>query len=516
MNGNILLSLDVGTQSVRALAFSADGKLIDYCRTVYAPAYHSPSPSWAEQDPDYYWQALCRSCRELWKRGAVSPASITAVALTAQRGSVVNLDRQGRPLRPTILWLDQRRADKVPQLRPLWRELFRLTGLRGTISYFQAEAEANWIKEYQPEIWERTERFLLLSGYIHYRLTGLFRDSVACQVGYLPFDYKRRQWAGKRDWKWQALAVRPETLPELVPPGEQLGEISVAASAETGIPEATPVIAAASDKACEVLGAGCLELHQGCIGYGTTATINVNSGGYFEPIPQIPAFPSAIPGAFNAEVQIFRGFWMVTWFEEQFAQREQKLESESSIAPETLLEQRAASVPPGSLGLTLQPYWTPGVRFPGSEAKGSIIGFGAYHKREHMFRAILEGLAYGLREGREKIEKRSGTDITELRVCGGGSQSDLAMRITADVFGVPAVRPQVTETSGLGAAMLASVGCGIHPDIDTAVAQMAHTGDVFEPAPKTAALYDSLYRNVYRKMYPRLRPLFRSIRAITD
>ncbi len=515
MDRNTLLSLDIGTQSVRALAFAADGELIDYCRTVYAPAYRSPHPGWAEQDPVYYWQALCQTCRKLWKKGRVRPESIAGVALTAQRATVVNLDRSGKPLRPAILWLDQRKAGTVPRLGPLWRCLFRLAGIGGTISHFQAEAKANWIKAHQPEIWQQTNHFLLLSGYIHFRLTGLFRDSIACQVGYLPFSYKRQQWERKGDWKWEALAIRPETLPELVPPGKQLGEISAYAAAATGIPRGTPVIAAASDKACEIVGSGCMRPFQGCIGYGTTATISVNSDRYFEPVALAPAFPSAKPGAFNAEVQIFRGFWMVTWFKEQFAHLERTIASETGVDPETVLEQRAARVPPGSLGLTVQPYWTPGLRFPGPEAKGSIIGFGADHKREHMFRAILEGLAYGLREGREKIEKRGGRDMTELRICGGGAKSDLAMQITADVFGIPAIRPQVTETSGLGAAILASVGCGIHPDIDKAVENMTRTGRVFEPKPETTALYDSLYKNVYRKMYSKLRPLFRSIRTIT-
>jgi sugar (pentulose or hexulose) kinase len=144
-----------------------------------------------------------------------------------------------------------------------------------------------------------------------------------------------------------------------------------------------------------------------------------------------------------------------------------------------------------------------------------VIGFGDVHTRAHLYRAILEGLAYALREGKERSEKRSGVPITELRVTGGGAQSDAAMQITADVFGLPAARPHVPEASGLGAAIDAAVGLGLHPSFESAVAAMTRVGRVFTPDPGTSQLYDRLYRRVYRKMYERLRPLYEEIRDIT-
>jgi sugar (pentulose or hexulose) kinase len=155
------------------------------------------------------------------------------------------------------------------------------------------------------------------------------------------------------------------------------------------------------------------------------------------------------------------------------------------------------------------------VRLPGPEAKGAVIGFGDVHTRAHLYRAILEGLAYALREGAERSQQRSGRTITEVRVAGGGSQSDAAMRITADVFGLPASRPHVTDASGLGAAIDAAVGLGIHPDFSSAVAAMTRVRDTFDPDPTTSRTYDRLYREVYLKMYRRLRPLYERIRDIT-
>jgi sugar (pentulose or hexulose) kinase len=155
------------------------------------------------------------------------------------------------------------------------------------------------------------------------------------------------------------------------------------------------------------------------------------------------------------------------------------------------------------------------VRIPGPEAKGAMIGFGDVHTRAHVYRAIIEGIGYALREARERVEKRNGVPVRRLRVAGGGSQSDAAMQITADIFNLPAERPHVYEASGLGAAINAAVGLGLYPDHATAVARMTRVGRVFEPLPQNARLYDRLYRHVYRRLYDRLAPLYRDIRRIT-
>jgi sugar (pentulose or hexulose) kinase len=167
------------------------------------------------------------------------------------------------------------------------------------------------------------------------------------------------------------------------------------------------------------------------------------------------------------------------------------------------------------MGLVLQPYWSPGIRYPGPEAKGAVIGFGDVHTRAHLYRAILEGLAYALREGRERIEKRGHLRLTELRVSGGGAQSDAAMQLTADIFNLPTARPHTHETSGLGAAIDCAVGLGLHPGFQQALAQMTRIGRLFEPIAANVATYDALYERVYRHMYARLAPLYTEIQRIT-
>ena len=514
MPKDLLLAIDNGTQSLKALIFDLEGQLLSKELVQFTP-YFSEQPAWAEQDPDVFWNALCRACQGLWRQKGVSKDRIAGVAITSQRGTVVNVDKSGHPLRPAMLWLDQRKTYGLSPVGGLWGFIFSLTRLRKTVAYLQAEAEANWIRTYQPDIWQKSHKYLLLSGYLTYRLVGKFVDSIGCQVGYVPFDYKRLRWASSWDWKWRVLPFDPCLLPELVPPGQMLGTITAAAAKETGIPKGLPLVAAAADKACEVIGSGSLESSIGCISYGTTATINVIHKKYVEPIALIPPYPSAVPGYYTVEVQVYRGYWMVNWFKKQFGYPELEEAAKSGLSPEALFDKLVDDIEPGSMGLVLQPYWTPGVKMPGPEAKGAIIGFGDVHTRAHLYRSILEGLAFALREGKERIEKRSRTPIINLSVSGGGSQSRHAMQLTADIFGLPTTKPHLYETSGLGAAIDAAVGLGLHPDFKTAVKAMTHVGEVYEPDQKNHRLYNVLYYDVYKKMYKRLKPLYERIKDIT-
>ncbi|MFZ0450308.1 MAG: FGGY-family carbohydrate kinase [Desulfatiglandaceae bacterium] len=511
---DLLLAIDNGTQSLKALVFDLHGQLYAGTQVTFRP-YFSAQPGWAEQDPEVFWRALCEACQKLWHEKGVERERIAGFSVTTQRSTVINVDAAGTPLRPAMLWLDQRKTYGLPPLGGLWGALFRVLRLRETIEYFQAEAEANWIRINQPEIWKRTHKYLFLSGWLTYRLTGEFRDSKGCCVGYLPFDYRHMRWAPSWDWKWRAVPIDPSLLPELVPPAQPLGAITRQAADETGIPPGLPMIAAAADKACEVIGSGSLTPSTGCLSYGTTATINVTHKRYAEAVPLLPPYPSAIPDYHTIEVQIYRGYWMVSWFKEEFGHPEIEEAAIRGIEAEALFDRLLENVPPGAMGLILQPYWSPGLKLPGPEAKGAVIGFGDVHTRAHLYRSILEGIAFALREGKERIEKKTRVAVTELRVSGGGSQSRIAMQTTADIFGLPTIRPHVYETSGLGASMDLAVGLGLHPDFESAVRSMTHVGEVFEPDPEVNRMYNALYRDVYRKMYKKLKPLYERIREIT-
>ena len=509
----LLFIVDAGTQSIRSSLVDLEGNIQRLVRVPIEP-YFSAQPGWAEQHPDYYWEKLCESSQLLLRESGVDPDRILAAAVTTLRSSVINLDEDGRPLRPAILWIDQRLAD-VEGWPPAWMRLpMRAVGLYRRLADLIRNCEANWIRQNQPEIWERTHKFLLLSGFFHFKLTGEYTESVGNNMGYLPFDTKTFRWAGRQSLVWKLFPIERHKLPALVQPTEPIGRVTEEASRQTGLPRGLVVIAAAADKACEILGSGCRTPETACLSYGTMATVGTATPRHVRLKPLLPPYPAAVPGEYHTEVSIMRGYWLVRWFKEELGFREKLLAEERNVAPEMLFDEMIRPVPPGSMGLVLQPYWSPGI-FTDCEAKGTITGFGEIHKRAHLYRSILEGLTYALKEGAMLIEKKNGVALESLRVSGGGSQSPTVMQITADVFGLPASRPHTYETSTLGAAIVAAVGLKLYDGFDGALKAMTRARDRFEPIPENSRIYQEIFHRVYRKMYRKVRPLLKEIQEIT-
>ena len=513
-----VLAIDAGTQSIRVALIDFNGNILKICKTEIEP-YFSTKPGWAEQHPEYFWKILGITSKKLLNDLPVSKESIKGVTLTSQRNTMVNLDKNGNPLRPAIIWLDRRQADKNKiDWPPVYlKEPLKLLKLYDQVVYAIKEGEANWIYQNEPEIWDKTDKFLFLSGYLTYMLIDEFVDSIGNQVGYVPFDYKRHEWAKDSDLKWKMFPyIRKEQLPNLISPSGLLGYISSKAAIHTGIQEGLPVYAAAADKACEVLGSGCLTPDIACLSFGTTATVETTNTEYKEIIPLLPPYPSAVPGSYNTEVMIYRGYWMVSWFKNEFAHNEVLLAKEKKIAPEVLLDEMASTIPPGSMGLMLQPFWSPGVKEPGPEAKGSIIGFGDVHTRAHVYRAILEGLSYALKEGTIRTEKKNKVPVQKLRISGGGSQSKTAMQLTADIFNLVVEQPHTFETSALGAAIDAAMGLKVFGSFSEAVKSMTKISKTYEPNPENSKIYGDLFDKVYMRLYKKMKPLYKDIRKITN
>jgi sugar (pentulose or hexulose) kinase len=212
---------------------------------------------------------------------------------------------------------------------------------------------------------------------------------------------------------------------------------------------------------------------------------------------------------------IYRGYWMVSWFKKEFGHKEIQLSQETGRHPEAFFDEMVDDVPAGSMGLVLQPYWSPGVKIPGTEAKGAIIGFGDVHTRAHVYRAILEGLTYSLKEGLIRTVKRTKVPVDSVVVSGGGSQSRQAMQMTADIFNMATYRPHTFETSSLGAAINAAVGMKYYNDFSTAAGAMTRRSEQFDPDPSNVEIYEELYKKVYSRMYRSLQPLYEQIRNVT-
>ncbi|MGB9820247.1 MAG: FGGY-family carbohydrate kinase [Pseudothermotoga sp.] len=511
---DIVLAIDCGTQSLRALLFDPSGRLIDFHKEEYPQVYVSPKPGWAEQDLFIYQQALTKSCFVLKQRQPEKWQHVKAIAVTTQRDTCVLLDRDGKPLKPAILWLDQRMADYDCKLPVHYKIGFKIIGMDKAAFISAKKCKANWIRQNEPELWKKTHKFLLLSGWFNYLLTGQFVDSVANQIGHVPFNYKKQRWANPRtDYQPYLFQIDKEKLPELVQPATVIGKLTKDAQKLTGLSSEVYVIATGSDKGCETLAMGCLKESLACASLGTTATLQITSDRYLEPIKFMPSYPAVIPGHFNPEVEIFRGFWMVSWFKNEFGNYEAQLAAQKGVSVEEIFDDLLKNTKPGSLGLVLQPYWGAGLKMP--EARGAIIGFGDVHNRAYLYRSIIEGLSYALLDAAEKIERVSHRVIEKVAVTGGGSRSDFVCQILSDVLGREVLRGEIPEAAGLGAAICGFVGLKYYNDFGQAIDKMVRYSKSFKPNTDNSKLYRRLYREVYRRIYSHLSSLYKSLQQIT-
>jgi sugar (pentulose or hexulose) kinase len=508
-----LLALDCGTQSLRAMLFSMTGTLLHKVKIEYEP-YQRSRPGWAEQDAELYWNSLCQATKALKAETGDRFARIKGVGVTTQRATMVFVDGAGNPLRPALTWLDTRKARA--EYRPCWikRMVFRAVGVLEAIQTSQKDGKPNWVRQNQPEIWAATHKILQVSGFLNHRLTGLFKDSVANQIGHIPFNYKKMRWCTPGELPALLFPMESVKLPDLVPAGALLGGITAAASAATGLPEGLPVIACASDKGTETIGVGCVGESMASLSLGTTATVQTTSPRYFEPIAFMPPYPAAMAGYYNPEVEIFRGYWMISWFKKELAPQEVHEALEQGVPPEVLLDRYLREVPAGSMGLLTLPHWGPSLKH--LDTKGAMIGFGDVHTRGYLYRSVIEGLGFGLREGLERIEQAGHTRITRIGISGGATQSREICQLTADIFGRELSAGETFETAGLGTAVITAVGVGRYRNIPEAAAAMVRVSQVYRPRPDQSALYDKLYRRVYKKLYDRLHPLYQEIRSIVN
>jgi len=502
-----VLTIDCGTQSVRAMLFDETGVLVGKVKEAFEP-YFSVQEGFAEQEPSFYWDKLCSATQQLKTENPEAWDAVIGVSVTAMRDVGICLDKDKNPLRPCILWMDRRKAKCEKKLPFKSRLIFKISGMNDVVRKNRVDSKSNWIRENEPEIWEKTDKYVQLSTYVTYMLSGNLVDSVASTIGHIPFNYKAKKWMGPDHFQMPILQVEQNKLYDLVDPGTELGKISAAAAAASGIKEGLPLIAAGSDKGCETLGTGSIAPHTASLSYGTTATIQITTEKYVEPITFLPAYPAVYPNRYNPEIMVVRGYWMLTWFLKEF------LGKSPSEGYERVLDKRLREIPPCCEGLFAQPYWGACLRYP--ESRGALIGFSESHTMLHVYRAIIEGIGFALYDGMLSLQKKSGVKVTKLAVSGGGARSDEVCQMTADLFGLPVVRVQTYETSGLGAAICAFAGLGVFRDFNEAMRNMVHVSDEFLPNPEIHAVYQHFFDKVYKKSYKRLQPIFFDIKHTSN
>jgi sugar (pentulose or hexulose) kinase len=502
----------VGTQSARAILVNQNGEILCKAQKSYAQPYYSLQPGWAEQKAEFYWENVRDASLDLKAKAGSLWNNVIAVTCTTIRDTCVCLDEKYESVRDVIVWIDDRTADNLPPLPAHLDAFFKLALVSDRVDLQRRKSHCNWIAHNQKDIWARTHKFVMLSTWLNYKLTGNLIDSNAAAIGHIPFDNRRRVWMKSGDFRRSVFGVTDDKLYDIADPGSELGVVTPDASEATGIAQGLPLIASGSDKGCETLGLSCLAEDRAALSFGTTATVQLSTRNYFEPTPNMPAYAAVTPGYYNPEIQIYRGYWLLSWFKREFASKEIVQAQSMGISAEKLLDERLKEIKPGCDGLILQPYFTPSFSMP--HAKGVVIGFSDGHTRIHLYRAIIEGLNFALIQGLKDMEKRGKLHITKLFVAGGGSQSDEVCKITASQFGLPVYRSQTHEAGGIGAAIPAFVSKGIFSSYEQAVENMVHIKDEFLPNEHEHNIYRELYERIFTKLFNKLSPLYQEINDI--
>jgi len=506
MTKDLVIGVDSSTTACKAIAWDRHGQAIAESRANFDLI--SPNPNWYEQNADDWWTSLCQTLRDL--TGQVGSDRIAALCITHQRETFVPVDENCRPIRNAILWVDDRCRLQVEELdRRIGSDVIQdLTG-KGP-STKQSLPELIWLQTHEPDVLRRAYRVLDVHAFLVKYLTGNWITGVPCADPMGLLDMRRNAWASDL---MQQLDINPEQFVELVPPGSIVGEVTDEASVLTGLPPGTPVVAGAGDGQSAGLGANITEAGKAYLNLGTAMV----SGAHLEEYVADRAFRtlcSPLAGAYVAEEVLGGGTFMVNWFVDNFGPDMSGVHL--PLSREEVLELAASKLPPGALGLMLVPYWN-GVMPPywDAGATGITIGWTGAHRREHLYRAVLEGIAFEHRLTMEGVARATGTPINQFILMGGGSRSALWCQIVADMHNTLVTRASTTEATNLGAGILAAYAAGWYSSVREAAQAMTKTGRSFEPNDKTHAIYDRLFREVYVGLFPALQQYIDRLTELT-
>jgi xylulokinase len=496
----LVLAVDCSTTAAKAVVFDVDGHAVGVGRRPLT--MQQPQPGWHEQDATTWWEATAAAIAEALA-GIGSPRRIAALCITNQRQSFVCLDESGDPIRPAILWLDSRATEEIEEFGTA--RVVELSGQPPDVT--PSIYKLAWLRRHEPAVLSRAARVGDVQAYLVDRLTGRWATSEGSADALGLFDMRTFSWSAEL---LACAGVRREQLPELVPVGSVIAPLATDVAEALGLPRALPVIAGIGDGQAAGVGADALHPGTAYVNLGTAMVMGVQSDTYLRD-PAFRTLAGASPGTYTLETVLNSATYVATWWREQFGV------SSLGGAPDPRLEAAAARLPPGAEGLLTLPYWncaqTP---YWDPHARGAMVGWHGRHGPEHMYRSILEGVAYELRLHLEALEAATSRRIDSLRGMGGGTRSTLWTQILADVTQRPLLICAEEEISALGAAVLAHASQPGAGGSARSVASTAHVMASYErtvdPDPARCADYDRFFA-VHRRLYPQLREIFEPLAA---
>lgn len=499
MSASLVLGLDVSTTATKAILLERDGTVLAVAAAEYP--FETPFPLWAEQDPALWWEAAQQTIGQVLAESGRTGDDIAAVGAGGQMHGMVLLDEHGEVVRPAILWNDGRTGAECDEIRAaVGRErLIEVTGNDALTSY--TATKMLWVRNNEPENWARARRLQLPKDYVRFRLCGEYALDVNDGSGTVLFDIKARTWSRE---VVEAIGLDMAMLPRTVEGPEIVGEVTPGAAAATGLRAGTPVVGGAGDQAANAVGLGAVRSGIAAMSVGTSGVVFVpTEGPSVEPDGRLSAFAHAVPGTWHLMGVTLSAAGSLQWLRDELA---------PGVGWDDLTA-LAVDVPPGSEGLVYLPYLS-GERTPHADplARGAFIGLTVRHGLGHMVRAVLEGVAFSLRDVFELVSQTAPDPLRELRASGGGTNSRLWRQIIADVLGAPIALTRTAEGVATGGAILAAVAAGWFETVDEACETMIEVTDTTAPGEQAGA-YEAAYM-VYRSLYPKLEATFAELAEV--
>ncbi len=505
MSGEYIIAHDVGTRGSKAVLTDPEGRIFGSVFESYEVDY--PQAHWAEQDPEGWWQAVTRSTQRLLTEYQVPPEDVLCMIFSTQMLGIIPVDAEGTPLRPGIIWLDGRAA---PQAKQLMRKLISPRIFAAVVG---AEATGKdvlpklmWLQQNEPDLVVRTSKFLDVNGYLVYRCTGrMVADWAAASATGL-FNLKSKKWD---DFLIRFLGAPRDKFPELLPSNEQVGGLTTSAARDFGLLEGMPIICGTGDVLAAAVGSGAVGEGEGHICLGTSGWVGVVTEKSPTGRHGVATIQSADPTKCFLIAETETAGICLQWIADQFYQQEQSDPSVENVF--ALMDAVVQEVEAGS-GRTLFTPWMYGERSPVSDVyvRSTFLNLSVDHRREHILRAVYEGVAYNLGWILEIMSQKFGWQQDAIRVIGGGAKGDPWLQIIADVTGKRMEKVANPQQAGaIGAALIAAVGLGIYPDFQ-ALKKVIQVTRTFEPRAENAEVYAELF-DVYKKVYRALKGIHRQL-----
>ena len=503
-----LIGIDLGTSGTKTVLFDRLGKVIASA-TVEYPMYQERN-GWAEQDPLDWWHASCETLQSVIQQGGVDPRDIKGLGISGQMHGLVMLDKQGRVLRRSIIWCDQRTARQCEEItqRVGKERLIQITA-NPALTGFTA-SKILWVRENEPELYAQCAHILLPKDYVRYMLTGEYATEVSDASGMQLLDVPHRCWSQE---VLEKLDIDPALLAKVYESPEITGAITPEAAALTGLAAGTPVVGGAGDNAAAAVGTGVVADGKAFTTIGTSGVVFAHTDNIsIDPQGRVHTFCCAVPGAWHV-MGVTQGAGLsLKWFRDNFCQAEKDTAAGMGVDPYVLMDQEAGQSPIGCNRLLYLPYLM-GERTPhlDPDCRGVFFGLSAMHTKRDLLRAVMEGVTYSQRDSVE-ILRGMGVELREMLACGGGGTSPLWRQMLADTYNCPVKTVKSKEGPALGVAILAGVGVGLYPSVQEACQAMIQLNPAQEPIPENVPQYEAFYQ-VYKSLYPALKENYKLLAA---